>query len=435
MATHLSQDRRALRARPSREIIERIPAPEPLGAAERLRSLPSLGLPSNLVTVPSIPSLRPASEEWLARRWRLLTRLVDLDSPIMWRFAAHAIVLVLTLAVFAVSNLPSSGRSAAAVTVDRPLSDWAQRARSFVPDSVIGARSGAAVAAISDLDDRPGFVSPGAIVEAHPSLLPWDEPESYRVVRGDTVTNIAARFGIEPIWLLFANPKIREKPHDLSVGDELTVLPMKAVVHVVQEGDSLADIAETYKSTPEQIVAYEANGLQSVGDGLVVGAELVVPEGEMEIKIPSYRDLIVPRGAGGWAASNVLGTVVGSGSFYVGASGRLTQGYHRWHRAIDIANRTGSPIYAIDSGVVKYAGWYQWAGRAVIIDHGNGFESLYAHMNSVGVNPGATVQRGQVIGGIGCTYGAGGRCTGPHLHLEVRLNGVPQNPCALGACP
>ncbi|MCB0216175.1 MAG: peptidoglycan DD-metalloendopeptidase family protein [Caldilineae bacterium] len=422
-----------MRVRPSREIFERIPAPEPVPVPKRSR--PGFSFPAPRVAVPTMPTLRPVSDDWLARRLRLLSRLLHIDTPFMWRLAAHGVVLVLTLGVLGISSLPRPARSAAAVAGERTLTDWSLRNRSFVPDSVVGITSGSSGQAAMGFDDRPGFVSPGAIVEAHPSLLPWDKPEAYRVSRGDTVTSIAARYGIEPIWLLFANPAIRDKPHELSVGEALTILPMKAVVHVVKEGDTIAEIAETYKSTPEEILSYEANGLDSVDDTLVAGVEIVVPDGEMDIQIPSYRDLIVPRGAGGWASANVLGSVVGSGSFYVGAYGRITQGYHRWHHAVDIANGTGSPIYAVDGGVVKYAGWYQWAGRAVIIDHGNGYESLYAHMNSIGVGPGETVQRGQVIGGIGCSYGAGGRCTGPHLHLEVRLNGAPQNPCALGACP
>jgi murein DD-endopeptidase MepM/ murein hydrolase activator NlpD len=404
---------------------------------KRRRHLPSFTWPSAIsVTVPTIPSLRPSSDEWLARRWQVISRLVRLDSPFMWRLAAHSVVLVLTAGVLALSSLPAPAQRAgvAAAAAELPLSDWALRARSFVPDSAVGTVSGSRNPASIASSDLPGFVSPGAIVEAHPSLLPWSEPESYRVSRGDTVTSIAARFGIESMWLLYANPKIRKNPHELSVGSELTVLPMQAVVHQIEAGDTVTSLAEKYKTTVDQVVAYQANGLESSDDALVAGAQLILPGGEMELQIPSYRDEIAPRGAGGWASASVLGSVVGSGTFVAGAYGRLTQGYSRWHRAVDIANGTGTAIFAIDSGVVRYAGWYNWAGRAVIIDHGNGYESLYAHMSSISISPGQTVQRGQVIGGIGCSYGRGGRCTGPHLHLEVRLNGAPQNPCALGAC-
>jgi murein DD-endopeptidase MepM/ murein hydrolase activator NlpD len=129
------------------------------------------------------------------------------------------------------------------------------------------------------------------------------------------------------------------------------------------------------------------------------------------------------------------GPVAGTGSFYTASYGRISNWFSWWHPAVDIANSTGTPIYAIDGGIVEKAGWHGWGGNTVIIDHGNGFESLSAHMSSINVSVGQTVQRGQIIGGIGCTYGWGGRCTGPHLHLELFYQGGRVNPCAYGVCP
>jgi murein DD-endopeptidase MepM/ murein hydrolase activator NlpD len=157
------------------------------------------------------------------------------------------------------------------------------------------------------------------------------------------------------------------------------------------------------------------------------------------VSVPSYTELLTrSRSTSGGAASapwtGPSVPIVGTGQFHIPAYGQMTQGFRRYHQGIDIANRTGTPIYAIDGGVVRVAGWYDWAGNAVIIDHGNGYTSLYAHMSRVDVAPGQPVQRGQIIGGIGCTRGRGGRCTGPHLHLEVTFQGRRVNPCSVGAC-
>jgi len=104
----------------------------------------------------------------------------------------------------------------------------------------------------------------------------------------------------------------------------------------------------------------------------------------------------------------------------------VSQGYWGGHPAIDIAGWVGSPVTASDGGYIVLAGggWNGGYGSHVIIDHGNGFTTLYAHLNSIFVSPGMTVSKGQQLGTIGNT----GNSTGPHLHFEVRYNGVPYNP-------
>jgi murein DD-endopeptidase MepM/ murein hydrolase activator NlpD len=168
----------------------------------------------------------------------------------------------------------------------------------------------------------------------------------------------------------------------------------------------------------------------------VPGAEVVIPGGLMDIVIPPLVQYVTGRNSAAWApGANYGGPLVGTGAFHIGAYGRVTNGFSRWHPAVDIANGYGTPIYAVDSGVVEIAGWYGWAGNAVTIDHGNGYETLYAHMQQINVSAGQTVQRGQIIGTIGCTRGAGGRCSGPHLHLEAFFQGGYVSPCSLGVCP
>ncbi|MEO8674613.1 MAG: M23 family metallopeptidase [Casimicrobiaceae bacterium] len=95
-----------------------------------------------------------------------------------------------------------------------------------------------------------------------------------------------------------------------------------------------------------------------------------------------------------------------------------------FHEGIDFPANVGTPIVAAASGKVVYAGYHAEYGKIIEIDHGNGLLSRYAHASQISVNEGDLVVRGQRLGFVGST----GRSTGPHLHFEVRLNGVPQNP-------
>ena len=94
------------------------------------------------------------------------------------------------------------------------------------------------------------------------------------------------------------------------------------------------------------------------------------------------------------------------------------------HTGWDMSARSGSPIHAAGDGVVVSAGTRGGYGNAVVIDHGGGLATLYAHQSSMAVSAGQQVSQGQVIGYVGCT----GYCTGPHLHFEVRVNGTPVDP-------
>ena len=99
----------------------------------------------------------------------------------------------------------------------------------------------------------------------------------------------------------------------------------------------------------------------------------------------------------------------------------ISQGFSWYHKGIDIANPNYPPIVAADSGVVTVAGWVDNTGygNRVMIDHGNGYITLYGHMSRVSVSVGQRVGKGQLIGYVGST----GRSTGPHVHFEIRNSG------------
>ncbi len=105
---------------------------------------------------------------------------------------------------------------------------------------------------------------------------------------------------------------------------------------------------------------------------------------------------------------------------------RLRAGGHggRWHEGMDIAAPHGTPIMASGDGLVTYSGYRSGYGNMIVVDHGNGIASVYAHCSTVFVEEGRRVGRGMIIAAVGNT----GRSTGPHLHYEIRVDGVPVNP-------
>lgn len=251
---------------------------------------------------------------------------------------------------------------------------------------------------------------------------PVEEVLYYTVKPGDTVLGIAQKFGLQPETLMWSNSSIEQNPDRLSIGDQLRILPVDGVLHVVKRGDTLSSIADKYEADMQAIVAYAANGMSSVDDALPIGKEIVVPGGAKPFVAP------VVGVSTAYAVSRPDGALAGSGNFSWPTAGYISQGYWGGHPAIDVADWLGSPVTASDAGYVVLAGggWNSGYGNYVIVDHGNGFTTLYAHLNSVFVKPGETVSRGQQVGTMGNT----GNSTGPHLHFEIRYNGVPYNPAS-----
>jgi len=239
----------------------------------------------------------------------------------------------------------------------------------------------------------------------------------YKVLPADNLQKIAARYDLRPETILWANPKVESNPDLLWPGQELIIPPVDGVMHVVRPGDTLSTLALKYKVSVEEIVEFPLNNLDSANSPITRGRQLIIPNGTKPYvarQVAMYRGP-VPANA-----------IRGSGNFAWPVSGHITQQFWHGHRAIDVGARAGAPIVAADSGYVIKAshGWNGGYGRMVMIDHGNGFVSLYAHMNTVYVRQGENVAKGEQLGTVGNT----GRSTGPHLHFEIRLDGAARNP-------
>jgi murein DD-endopeptidase MepM/ murein hydrolase activator NlpD len=140
--------------------------------------------------------------------------------------------------------------------------------------------------------------------------------------------------------------------------------------------------------------------------------------------VPGGTKPYVPRRVTSYTGPKPAGAQ-GTGAFVWPVSGTITQGWWWGHRAIDIGAPIGSAVLSADGGYVSFVGWTDIGyGYLIIIDHGNGYSSYYAHLSQMYVTLGQTVNRGQVIGAVGST----GNSTGPHLHLEIRYQGREQNP-------
>jgi len=238
---------------------------------------------------------------------------------------------------------------------------------------------------------------------------------TYTVQSGDTLLAIAERFGLKADTIMWASGRLEDHPDLLQIGQVLTLLPVDGVYHTVQKGETLAGIAKKYKVDVDAIIQCEYNELEEPYQ-LLPGQKLIVPGGKKP-----YTPRVVHAYSGGVPVSASQGT----GLFAWPTSGQITQGYWARHKAIDIGAPNGRAVLASDAGYVAEVGWSKYGyGNYIVIDHGNGFQTLYAHLSAVLVRGGQSVGKGARIGSVGST----GRSTGSHLHFEIRYKGGQRNP-------
>lgn len=251
------------------------------------------------------------------------------------------------------------------------------------------------------------------------SEKPRDKTVQYEVKAGDTVSTIAAEYGVSENTILWENDLAATS--QIKEGQKLAILPVSGVEHKVAGGDTIYSVAKRYRANAQAIIDFPFN---DVGDDfqLATGQVLLVPDGA-----PPEKPKPAPTQY--LAQKNIPVGDLGSGQFAWPASGDLAQYFSWYHPALDISNLGGGPIHAADSGTVTVSGWpdsYGYGNR-VVLDHGNGYTTLYGHMSAIYVSPGQKVSKGDVIGAMGST----GRSTGVHLHLEVRKDGTALNPLSI----
>jgi murein DD-endopeptidase MepM/ murein hydrolase activator NlpD len=360
------------------------------------------------------PGRDPSRNADLSRRsafveWRLVQAIAWLATQ-LWRamdfvprYAAHATVL----SVVVIALLLDSPRHAA--SQPRPLN---------LPAGTGGATSD--TAATETFLDRGFFADSSTVsrlADAHTTVPARTrrEIEVYTVQPGDTVQGIAAYYDLQPETLMWSNPAIEDTPDLLKIGQEVIILPIDGVYHEVKDGDTLSGIAQKYKVETTAITDVAWNNLTPPTFNITPGMKLIVAGGTKPLitKVVTSYSGPIPSGA------------TGTGQFHWPVTGRITQDYWSGHRAIDIAVPSGTPVYAADGGYVSFVGGTDVGyGNLVRIDHGNGFETWYAHNTSFAVTLGEQVERGQVIAYSGST----GHSTGPHVHFEIRYLGALQNP-------
>ena len=282
------------------------------------------------------------------------------------------------------------------------------------------------------------------LAQAHTTIpsRPRQDVVKYTVEDGDTVFGISEKFGLKPQTVLWGNYYVLlDDPHALKAGQVLNILPVDGTYHEWQEGEGLNGVASYYGVKPEDIIDYPTNNLDpvTIGDftapNIKPGTWLIVPGGERQFVSWSAplgvtrENAAYARVLGAGACDPVNGGAVGFGTFVWPANKHYLSGFdyspESNHWGLDIAGNGGEGAYATDAGVIVYAGWNDYGyGNMVMVDHGNGFQSLYAHLSEIYVGCGQSVGQGDAIGAIGST----GRSSGAHLHFEIMTATVKINP-------
>ncbi len=256
-----------------------------------------------------------------------------------------------------------------------------------------------------------------------PTVSPFEKPDAptggstrqgittYLVEPGDTLSQIAKKFGLAINTLLWENNLSLNSY--LRPGDKLSILPINGISYLVRSGDTLGSIAKKYNTTTDKIITFNNLSTDSV---LKIKQKIILPDAKPFAQTVSpTRSIYDKKSTASPSGYNFIWPVI---------SKRITQYYNWRHSAIDIGDKEGNPIYATAAGRVERAGWTSGYGYNIIINHGNGFKTLYAHLSALNVKHGDQIGQGDVIGAVGST----GWSTGPHLHLQIILNGRKLNP-------
>lgn len=307
-------------------------------------------------------------------------------------------------------------RSSQTTAAAEPVGSAAQLSASQASQAAVEAAATtelrAAVVATSDAAEREirAYINARATDMLPPAF-------AYTVEAGDTVSKIAARFGLQEATIRFNNFDIYD-PDMLEVGARLQLPVRDGVIYVVQSGDTLDAVLKNYAAELDATLAFAGNAIASA-DYITVGQTLLLVGGSASI-------------AGGYSASGASTAAwtmptfgwpmsVTSISDPFGVPRGNAYGYHT---GVDWPAPIGTIVGATAAGVVSYAGWDGGYGYWVEVDHGGGVRSRYAHLNEIFVVVGEWLGAGGYVGTVGNT----GASSGAHLHFEIIMGGEPVDP-------
>jgi LysM repeat protein len=268
-------------------------------------------------------------------------------------------------------------------------------------------------------------IIPGAVLPTSDNTTVFSgrtEVTNHKVESGEVIGQIAEKYGISVATILWANNLSSRSI--IRPGDELAILPTTGVLHKVKSGETISRIARKYDTDSDKIIKF--NKLKNDGSDIVIGEKLIIPEGvQPRTAVRSYKPTKTPF-SNKVAPAPSVNSPAGSGYLWPSSVTYISQYYGWRHTGLDIAGPIGSPLYATKAGTVikSQCGWNGGYGCYVIVDHGGGVQSVYAHASQLYVSYGEKVARGQTVALMGST----GRSTGPHIHFEIRVNGRRMNP-------
>jgi len=249
-------------------------------------------------------------------------------------------------------------------------------------------------------------------------VAPFLHISIYRAKNGDNLWTIAKKNSLD--WYTLLSVNHLDKANSISIGQKLKVPNQRGIMHRVNEGETLEDIALEYEANIRKIIRVN---------------RILTPN-----EIKPNTDLFIPNAKITYAFSQELVKNSGIPMHFAWPCRRSTRvsspfGYRRdpftrkraFHHGVDLAPGYGSTVYAAGSGIVTHAGWLGGYGKLIVIRHKNGYTTRYGHLSSILVLKGKHVTQGQRIGKVGST----GRSTGAHLHFEIRKSGKALNPLKL----
>lgn len=366
----------------------------------------------------------------LWRRFQLWVNIakVTLRDPLL-RFAGHLTVLgMIALGIWAVrlgwDTLP------VAAAGDQALEEEVPAVSSFAGEALVSGPNIRSMSLPTYSEGGPGRggVSRSAMLHTVFPERPRLDIITYIVETGDSLFGIAENYNLKPETILWGNfDVLQDNPHKLAPGQELNISPVDGTLYEWHEGDGLNGVASFFDVEPEDILQWPGNRLDPSMDpqnpNIEAGMLLIIPGGRRELISWSAPRITrsnpaVAKILGPGACGSIVDGVVGTGTFIFPTASQHLSGfdYSSVHPGIDLAGNEGNAIFASDSGVVVYSGWNDWGyGYVVVLDHGTGWQTLYAHLSVINVVCGQSAIQGDVIAAMGST----GNSSGAHLHFEM----------------